>query len=219
MSIDSIMKKSTLFAVITGTLLSLSILVILINLDNSPPGGNPDPIDGVGSQIAARMEAIEENVSYVWIYNNSFANVNLSSHYEEFIDGVGIGYVEDVLKMALVHEPTADIANISQNELNTVMAIFRSAISDVENISKDFTTIGQLLPTSFVCDIAYEDGTSLSLVFSKEHSVLGVVNGTWTASTHNHHGLPMISLSHYFTDAAFLEFPDPSKMISAFPVD
>ncbi|MHA2239786.1 MAG: hypothetical protein ACXAB2_15705 [Candidatus Hodarchaeales archaeon] len=215
MSIDNIMKKSALFAVITGGMLALSILFITINLNNPGPGGTPGVEDGVGFQIAARMEASEENVSYVWIYNNTFANVNLSSHYDEYIDGVGIGIVEEVLKMALVHEPTADIADINQNNLNTVMAKFRTAIKDVENVSEEFTGIDQLLPPSFICDIAYEDGTSLSLVFSKEHKVLGVINGTWTTSTHSHHGLPLISLSHYFDDAAYLEFPDSSKMITA----
>ena len=208
------MKKSVLFAVISGGILAISILFITLNLDNTP-NGDPGLNEGIGSQIAARMESIEENVSYVWIYNNTFANVNLSNHYNNFIDGVGIGYVDEVLKMALVHEPTADIANISQNDLNSVMAEFRLAISEVENVSEEITEIEQLLPTSFICDIAYEDGTSLSLVFSTEHEVLGVVNGTWTATTHTHHGLPTISLSHYVDDAAYLEFPDLGKMISA----
>jgi hypothetical protein len=190
------MKKYSLLAISFGVILAVSVLFVGLNLLNAPADDLPPTGEGVGSQIALRMEAAEENTTSVWIYNNTFANVNLSSLYGEFIDGVAVGAVGSVLKMALIHEPTAEIADVSQQDLNSVMASFRGAISEVDDPSETYTSIDQILPISFICDIAYEDNTSLSLVFSSEFKVLGVINGTWEGSGHSHHGIELALMSY-----------------------
>ena len=209
------MKKYNLLAISIGLVLAVSVLIIGLNLLNTPDTDLPPTGKGAGFRIASRMEEAEENISSVWIYNNTFAKVNLSALYGELIDGIAIGTVDSVLKMALIHEPTAEIANISQQDLNSVMANFRGAISEVEDPSETYTSIDQILPTSFICDIAYEDNTSLSLVFSSKYKVLGVMNGTWTYFGHNHHGIELAKMNYNLSDAVFLEFPDTQKMIEA----
>ena len=215
MSHESFMKKYSLLAITIGVILAVSVLIVGFNLLNTPNTDESQNGGGIGAKIALRMEETHENISSVWIYNNTFANLDLSNLYGKFIDGIAIGSIDSVLKMVLIHEPTADIADISQQDLNSVMANFRSAISEVDDPSETYNNIDQIFPPSFICDIGYEDHTSLSLVFSSEFKVLGILNGTWQASGHSHHGIDLAIMDYNLGDAVFLEFTDMQKMIAA----
>lgn len=219
MALNGKIMKYGVVVIIAGGMISLSILAIMMNLN--PPSDTPDngepPSSGqsIGFRIASRMASAEENISYVWCYNNSWVNLNLSEHYRRFIDGVRIGLVNDTPKIALINEPQANISEISQQDVNTVMGKFRGAISDVNDTSQSYTDIMQIWPPSFICDIAYEDGSSLSLMFSKDHQVLSVLNGTWELSQWKHHGINVISFNYSYDDLVFLPISDLYQMLEA----
>ena len=94
------------------------------------------------------------------------------------------------------------------------MADFRGAL-EVLNDTNPSLNMTAIWPPSFICDIAYEDETSLSLVFSKEHNVLSVVNGTWELSQHTHHGIHTVNVAYNYDDLVFLPITDIQLIISA----
>jgi len=205
-------------ALVIGGIVSASIFVVALNLGNNqtnPGNGDPNPSGGIGARIAARMANAEDSISYVWMYNNSFVNGNLSNHYGQLIDGVRIGLVNNEQKMALIHEPLAEIDDISQVDLDTVMSKFRGAIEVLNETNQTMTEIMDIWPPSFICDIAYEDNTSLSLIFSKEKGVLSIVNGTWDISSAVHHGINMLNIQYSFDNLVFLPISNIQLMIEA----
>lgn len=218
MAINGNTMKYGAIALVIGGILSASIFVVALNLVNNqtnPGDNNPTPSEGIGARIAARMANAEDSISYVWMYNNSFVNVNLSAHYVPHIDGVRIGLVNNEQKMALIHEPLAEIADISQVDLDTVMSKFRKAVEVLNDTSQTITDIMDIWPPSFICDIAYEDNTSLSLIFSKEKGVLSIVNGTWELSSAIHHGINSVIIQYSFDNLVFLPISNIQLMIEA----
>lgn len=218
MSINGNIKKYGAIALIFGGIISASLFVVVLNLgdDIVGPGDNdPSQFSGIGARIAARMAETEDNISYVWMYNNSFVNGNLSEHYEQPIDGVRIGLVNNEQKIALIHEPAAEVVDINQSDLNSVMSNFRGAIEVLNDTNQTMTDIMDIWPPSFICDIAYEDNTSLSLIFSKEKGVLSVVNGTWSLSSFTHHGINALDIQYSFDNLVFLPITNIQLMIEA----
>ncbi|MFX0206848.1 MAG: hypothetical protein ACFFDT_12750 [Candidatus Hodarchaeota archaeon] len=228
MALNGNIIKYGIIAIVIGGIIATSAFFVaynLLNSENNNPengDGNGDgngngepPQGGIGAQIAARMAASEENISYVWCYNNTWVNFNLSEHYSPlYIDGIRIGLVNDAPKMALIHEPAAELADIDQQDLNDVMANFRGAL-EVLNETSPTLTMTDIWPPSFICDIAYEDGTSLSLVFSKEHNVISVVNGTWVLSQYPHHGINGVNVAYNYDDLVFLPISDVQLILTA----
>jgi len=221
MAINGNIIKYGFFAIVIGGIIATSAFIVAYNLLNSEDtngngnGNGKPPQGGIGAQIAARMAASEENISYVWCYNNTWVNLNLSEHYDPlYIDGVRVGLVENTPRMALIHEPAAELADIDQQDLNDVMANFRGAL-EVLNDTSPSLTMTDIFPPSFICDIAYEDETSLSLVFSKEHNVLSVVNGTWELTQYTHHGIQVMNVAYNYDDLVFLPISDVQLILTA----
>lgn len=197
----------TVFSVLLAIIV-LSMVALVINLDSED---TPPPQNGIGYKIASRMEAAENDVEYVWSYNNTFTNLNLSTSYEKYIDGVRISKN----KIALINEPSADIADIEQAILNSVMGNFYVAISSLTETSDTIETIMDIFPPTLIMDIAYEDNTSISLMFSKTAKVVGVVNGTWSLTDHVHHGVQLLELNYTLDDAVYLSLSDLEPMMTA----
>jgi hypothetical protein len=177
MSLDNI-KTSGIFAILLGVLLSIMIFsmgIILLPFPVTDPTISPD---GVGDLIAKNMQRRIDEVTYLWSFNNTWTNVNLSSHYSQYIDGLRIGLSDESTKAALISEPNARIEDIDQDQFNTVMEALRLAISEMDLDQYEDVTFDDLFPPTIVFDIVYEDNTTLSLVFSKEERVIGVLNGT-----------------------------------------
>jgi hypothetical protein len=133
----------------------------------------------LGAKIAQTMQDRANDVTYLWSFNNTWTNVNLSSHYSQYIDGLRIGLSDDEsTKAALISEPNARIEDIDQDQFNTVMEALRLTISDMDQDQYEDVTFDDLFPPTILFDIVYEDNTTLSLVYSHEEQVLGVLNGT-----------------------------------------
>ncbi|MFX0173300.1 MAG: hypothetical protein ACFE9L_15510 [Candidatus Hodarchaeota archaeon] len=202
----------TIFSILLAILV-LSMVAFVMNLDSedSLPDSLPPPQNGIGYKIATSMEAAENNVEYVWSYNNTFTNLNLSTVYGEYIDGIRISKSQ----MVLINEPLADFADIEQSTLNNVMGKFYDAISSLTEISDSVETIMDIIPPTLIMDIAYEDNTSISLVFSKTAKVVGVINGTWTLTDHFHHGVQLLVLDYILSDAVYLSLSNLEPMFTA----
>ncbi|MFX0150410.1 MAG: hypothetical protein ACFFAJ_06495 [Candidatus Hodarchaeota archaeon] len=203
--------KGLIFGTIFSVLLAvvvLSMVAFIMNLDSEDP---PPPQNGIGYKIATRMEAAENNVEYVWSYNNTFTNLNLSTAYEKYIDGIRISKNQ----MALINEPSAEFASIEQSTLNNVMGNFYDAISSLTELSDSVETIMDIIPPTLIMDIAYEDNTSVALVFSKTAKVVGVINGTWTLTDYFHHGVQLLVLDYSLSDAVYLSLSDLEPMLTA----
>ncbi|NHJ02963.1 MAG: hypothetical protein EAX86_12575 [Candidatus Heimdallarchaeota archaeon] len=215
MSLNGNIKRIGAIGLLLGGVMAFSVFLIIYNLE-LPSNPNVPPQENlIGERIAARMAEAEENISHVWCYNNSFVNGNLSEYYEMYIDGLSIGKsLNDSLIMALIHEPLAESTEVSQSSLNSVMASFRSAVTNVAGYSS-VSDLMEIWPPNFMIDIAYEDGTSLSLIFSKTHQVLSIHNGTWEFSPHYRYGIQLLDFTRESIGEVFLEITDTQYMLAA----
>ncbi len=147
-----------------------------------PPSG--DELEGndrltVGAKIAQQMEELEDQIVFFWSYNNTWVNLNLSNMYSDFIDGLlaGINQTTNESIIALVHEPSTSSATIDFNQITSIFHDFRTLVKTLSNTTN--RDLNSVFPSTFMIDIAYSDNSSISLIFSKEQRVLGVINGTW----------------------------------------
>ncbi|WP_455139497.1 hypothetical protein [Candidatus Hodarchaeum mangrovi] len=221
MSFNGNLKKYGAIAVISGGILSVIIFGILLNATDIIPGPGPGPDNppsiGVGLRLATRMQNSEDNISYIWCYNNSWVNINLTEHYQtkvDMIDGIRVGLVNDTPTIALIHEPMAEISTFNISDLNNVMGKFHEAISVLNDTTTAIKNLGDIWPPTFMIELAYENGSSLSIIYSKPYSLISVVNGTWTLSEFEHHGIRHVELE-YRDDYLFLPFTDHSRITSA----
>ena len=215
MSFNGNLQKYGAIAIILGSVLAIVTFSVLLNVTQDNPPEPPPPVGGVGSKIAERMEAMEENISYIWCYNNTFTNINISNHFQMYIDGVRIGLVDNNPMIALIHEPEAEINPIDQQDLNSVMADFRDSIAVHNDTSTTIDNLIEIWPPTFMIDIAYEDSTSISVIYSQEYNLLSVVNGTWTLSAYTHHGINTVETSYAYDSAVFFELEDPALVQTA----
>ncbi|MFX0084637.1 MAG: hypothetical protein ACFFAU_03105 [Candidatus Hodarchaeota archaeon] len=218
MSINGSIMKYGIIAIIIGGIIATSAFIIAFQLVNDGGGnGNNEPpiIGGIGARIATRMAEAEENIVYIWMSNNTFVNNNLTEHYGKYIDGVNVGLINETPNMALIHEPEAELANINQEDLNNVMSNFRGAITVLNETSDIIMNTTQIWPPTFLCDIAYEDGTSLSIWFSKEHNVISILNGTWQLSPFDLHGITALIFDYSLDDLVFLPVSDIQLILTA----
>ncbi|MHA2278678.1 MAG: hypothetical protein ACXAC2_23105, partial [Candidatus Kariarchaeaceae archaeon] len=133
----------------------------------------------------------------------------------EFIDGVLIDLVDQTPTAALIHEPTADFADINQLDVNSILADFRTSLSVLNDTSTLIDNLGDLLPLTFLIDIAYEDNTSISVIYSQEHNLVSVINGTWTLSEHLFHGINQVEMDYNYDSLLFFPLEDPSLVLTS----
>ncbi|MHA1967187.1 MAG: hypothetical protein ACW964_05240 [Candidatus Hodarchaeales archaeon] len=221
MSMNGNIMRYGAIAIVIGAVIAASVFTfafIALNDDDSNGNNNQNGgkiVGGIGARIAARMAEFEQNITYIWCANNTWTNVNLSSYYGMLIDGFRVGLVNDTPQMALIHEPEAEFADISQQDLNNAFTGFRSAIEVLNVTSSIITDIDHIWPPTFMCDIAYEDGTALSIIFSKEHNVISVLNGTWELSSWTHFGIKDVIVNRSYHDDVYLTLTDSRFILSA----
>ncbi|MHA2295107.1 MAG: hypothetical protein ACXAEU_22080 [Candidatus Hodarchaeales archaeon] len=212
MRANSDLKKDSIFAIIRGTILTLAIvssvflLPVVINFINNPltPGPGPQDLDSIGDRVA---KYIDSRSSEVVFGGYTFVNVNLTNNLESIesighVDGVlvyGSPVTESITRgnITILQDHGGETGSIIPTELNSVANSFELALSGLEDESTDISDWKDMWPPTFSWDIAYNDGTSISLVYSKEQRVIAAVNGTWTMS-----GLTIA------VDDTFIELPE-----------
>jgi hypothetical protein len=224
MAFNGSVLRNGLLALITGGIIAIILFMTISNFIYpffSPEDPPDDPIveDTLGKIIAKQMETKESNIEYVWIYNNTWVNVELSAHYypahDKMIDGLLFGYIEENFSLALIHEPEADITQINRSELSPIMTKFRTAIVPLNTTSLDVQSIDDMWPPSFLMDIAYVDGSSFSIAFSQQYSVLGFFEGNWTQTEWDFWGVKVIQFSYNTDNFTFLDITDVSDFYAA----
>ncbi len=214
MALNGSFKKQGLIAIFAGGITGILLFLAVSSLYNSfniipfvPPVE-----ETTGSTIAKEMESKEANISYVWIFNNTWLNVNISTHYSKFIDGIQVGDINGTFTMALLHEPTATISPINRSQLQEVMVQFRSTIIPLDNVSQTINDLGDIDPPTFLMDIAYEDGTAFSIAFSKEKMVFGFLQGVWEQTEISFRGVRIVQVYYNTHNMQFLEITDSSNI-------
>ncbi|MHA2225966.1 MAG: hypothetical protein ACXAC8_12220 [Candidatus Hodarchaeales archaeon] len=207
------LKNLTIGASLAAVLaiLVLTIALIALNLENGNLPPDPAPKKGIGYKIATRVRNSMNDVDLVWSVNNSFVNNNLSASYGKFVDAVSISKNN----VTIINEPLANTAEIEQVTLNNVMEEFYDAVSTLNETSETIDDIDDFFPPTLLLAISYENGSSISLIFSKEAKVVGVVNGTWTLSEHTHHGAKLPIFDYSLHDAVYLSINDLDPLSSA----
>ncbi|MHA1995054.1 MAG: hypothetical protein ACW97Z_10970 [Candidatus Hodarchaeales archaeon] len=217
MALNGSFKKHGLIGIFAGGMTGILLFVAISSIYYSflaptEPPINPIVEDTMGSGIAKQMESKEANISYLWIYNNTWLNLNISTHYSRFIDGLLVGSLNGTFSMALLNEPSAAITPIDRSQLNHVMAEFRSSILALDNISIGVTTLDDIIPPTFLMDLAYEDGTTFSLAFSKEKMVFGFIQGIWEQTEHLIWGVQIVKFSYNLHNMQFLDIIDSNNI-------
>jgi hypothetical protein len=185
--INGDIKRNSIFAAILGLFLALVIVgsVVLIpnlNLFGSSDPDSPEQQLNIGSvklgmRIANYMENRANDVVFVWCYNNTAVNVNLTNHYGVFVDGVAI-YETNV---TIFNVEGVDSGIISSSAMGPIVDALNATLDDLNTTAPNIDVM-DIWPPTFLWDIAYSDKTSLSLMYSKDQGILAAVNGTWTMS-------------------------------------
>ena len=189
--------KTTRIGMITG----IAIIVIIVGaiailpdfLANTPT--NPDDQNNnensqkftLGYRIASYIEARSSDILFTWSYNNSIVNVNFTDQVGAYVDGVltyGSHVNGTVANASLVGVFGSLSEEISSSTLDSIFTKFQLAMKDLNETSDSIKDPGDVnpWPPTFVWDIAFDDNTSISLMYSKDQNVLAAINGTWEAS-------------------------------------
>ena len=190
----------------------LAGIVYIIETNPSPvnlgylPGTIINENEIKGKLIAQELNEKYNNISYIWLYNNTFCNSNLTSQFGMYIDGLRVAKKENTMEMALIYEPNISVTTVDNQNLSTSMGKFVSVFESVTQLSN--STLTAVFPPTILIDIAYEDGTSISIVYSKERKIYGAIDGAWTLSESTHHGLHSVQFFYSSTKFTFFMLTD-----------
>jgi len=219
-SILAVVAGAFLTIVVAGSIFLLPGIMNTINQDDQ----EPDRLT-LGARIADYIDTKAGDVVYTWCYNNSFVNLDLSEHFDFFVDGVridslsdGVVYVDGVTSdplrltnISLLHDNTEDRTRLNPIDLNSVIDEFEAALTPLDELSTSVTGFMEIFPPTFLYDIAYEDGNSTSIIYSQDYHVLAIINGTWDAME----SYPVqigFSYSTDFDDAAFFDLDGETEV-------
>ncbi|UCG01980.1 MAG: hypothetical protein JSW11_20575 [Candidatus Heimdallarchaeota archaeon] len=216
--------KYNIVAIIAGigfTLVIVGAIVIipdlLVNIPTEPNGNNGNHNGDkftIGSRIASYIESRSSDILFTWSYNNSIVNVNFTYQVGDYVDGVltyGSHINGSVANVSLVGVFGSQTEEISSSTLDSIFTKFEIAIEDLNETSDTITGLGDITPCppTFVWDIAFNDNTSISLMYSKDQHVLAAINGTWTASEYGLSGEDIIEFPQFEYEYHSQEVPLP----------
>lgn len=186
--------KPYIGAISAGIIITLGIIgaiTIVPNLiGNQELNGNDDNEEDnltIGFRIASYIDSRSSDILFTWSFNNSIVNTNFTDQVGGYVDGVltyGSHINGSISNASVVGQFETKTEQIPSSTLKTVFIKFETAMVDLNKTSdsiKGFDDIEPWPPT-FVWDIAFNDNSSISLIYSKEQHVLAAFNGTWTAS-------------------------------------
>jgi hypothetical protein len=188
------LMKQNLAAIIAGITLTLIIVgaIVIIpdliaNITKEPNENHNGDNFTIGSRIASYIESRSSDILFTWSYNNSIVNVNFTDQIGAYVDGVltyGSHVNGSVSKVSLVGVFGSQSAEISSSTLDLIFNKVEIAIENLNETSDSIKDLGDIIPwpPTFVWDIAFNDNTSISLIYSKDQNVLAAINGTWKAS-------------------------------------
>ncbi|MFX0174256.1 MAG: hypothetical protein ACFE9L_20440 [Candidatus Hodarchaeota archaeon] len=207
------LMKYNIVAIIAGiglTLIIVGAIVIIpdfiANIPTEPNGNNNNNHNGndytIGSRIASYIESRSSDIVFTWSYNNSIVNINFTDQIGAYVDGVltyGSHVNGSVAKASLVGIFGSLSEEISPSTLDSIFTEFEIAIEDLNETSDSIKDLGDLTPWSptFIWDIAFNDNTSISLIYSKDQHVIAAINGTWTASEYGLSGDEIIEFPQF----------------------
>lgn len=192
MNLKGKMRRNRLFAVTTG--ISLILVVIAsafllseLELFSSSEIPEPGPIKGsaLGTRIANFMDSRTPDVVFAWSSNNTVVNSNLTEQFSDYVHavmnyGMSISAARSNVSVFIGLENfKMETVENDPEELNSVAENFENALKGLEDVSTSLKSLDDVLPVTFLWDIAYSDGTSLSLIYSQEYHVIAAINGTW----------------------------------------
>ena len=141
----------------------------------------------IGAKIARYLTNQVNSVLFTWSYNNSIINSNLSSLVGAYCDGaLTYGTLANASSnnVSLVGVFGQKTGTMNTSALNTVVNKFILALEGVTTNSTLVTSWNDIepWPPIFWWDIAFEDNSSLSILYSKDQNVITAINGTWEMS-------------------------------------
>ncbi|MFX1507139.1 MAG: hypothetical protein ACFFDC_13750 [Promethearchaeota archaeon] len=206
------LMKYNIAAIVAGIALTLIIVGAIVFIPdlfiNAPtePNGNNGNHNGhnftIGSRIASYIESRSSDILFTWSYNNSIVNVNFTDQIGSYIDGVltyGSHVNGLIANVSLVGVFGSQTEEISSSTLNSIFNTFEIAMEDLNETSITIKGLDDITPwpPTFVWDIAFDDNTSISLMYSKDQHVLAAINGTWTASEYGLSGNETIEFPQF----------------------
>ena len=228
MEIFDILKKNRALAfiasgaIIAGIAISFLLIPTIIDVFSTELSGGSNDVDHNNSKLGARvakyMDSRESDIVFGWCFNNTVVNDDLSSIFDHFIDAIlisGAPLNETVMNVSVVYHPEAIVADINPYELAGIANGFENALVGLDEISTDITIWDNIWPPTFLWDIAYIDGSSLSLIYSREYHVIAAINGTWTRSGDMYLGVmfPNFSYSTHSYETAYFVLGTASEAL------
>ena len=177
-----------------------------LNLFNQVPEEHEPPILEdltIGARIARYIDSRRTQISFTWCYNNSIINTNLTNLVGDYCDGV-LTYgnlsneTQSETNVSVVGIFGQKTGLIDKIELSSVVGGFITVLQDANKNSTLVNDWNDIIPwpPMFWWDIAFDDNTSISILYSKEQQMITAVNGTWKMS------------SFGLNETTFVDFPN-----------
>ncbi|MFW9915637.1 MAG: hypothetical protein ACFFGZ_08490 [Candidatus Thorarchaeota archaeon] len=190
---DRLQKNGSLVAISAFLLIGLvaisSAVFLLPELELFSSSEIPEagPIKGsaLGSRIANFMDSRAPDVVFAWSSNNTVVNSDLTEQFNDYVHavmnyGMPISVARSNVTLFIgLEDFRIETVENDPEALNAVAENFESALNGLEDVSTSLTSLDDIWPATFLWDIAYSDGTSLSLIYSQEYHVIAAINGTW----------------------------------------
>ncbi len=222
------MKNRNFILLVTAgvcTLIIASFIVSNLLFQNKGDIKEPDFKNvKIGARIARYLNNRTDSVLFTWSYNNSIINTNLSDLVGAYCDGVlmyGDLTNNTTNNVSLVGVFGQKTGIMNSSALTTIVDKFIYALEKTSTNSTLVTSWNDInpWPPMFWWDIAFDDSSSLSILYSKEQNMITAINGTWEMSEYGLNESTVIDFPHFEYNweddyyRAFLNLNDEGTMI------
>ncbi|MFX1256193.1 MAG: hypothetical protein ACFFCZ_31590, partial [Promethearchaeota archaeon] len=182
----------------------------------------PSHFDSIGEELAYDLLR-KINLSWLssfWSRDNEWVNTNLTSYYQEYVEGVffDVPIDQPIHKMAIVRS-SVQVKQIPHGEVDVFFEDILSAINESNSVAKDIDGLDKLTSIDFSVDISFGDYTSVSLVISIEQGILGYISGSWEYDEaifiNSTSGYRIYTRNYSFEELTFIEISDINMVLSA----
>ncbi|MHA1907993.1 MAG: hypothetical protein ACW98Y_11905 [Candidatus Thorarchaeota archaeon] len=148
------------------------------------------PNGGFGIRAADYLNSRRGDVTFYWIFNCSFVNIDLTGFYSQvessaFVDGVKMLQTEDGANIEVLFSPydanIIGIGNLSVSQWENLGGSLVNTLDDLPD-SDSIPELTEWYPT-FNIGIHFNDGTFLAMQYFGADQKLDLTNGTWDGFT------------------------------------
>lgn len=174
-------SQPTVQSVVLAVGLSMTILVAAVVV--------PTLTQPLGAAAASYVDARTDNIVFLWAYNCTLVNENLTQYYQEsvdaYVDGVSILLNGSSPEVTVLFAPYTSQRTVEGqltldqwNDLRRNLFTYGIGVMDAAPQHPDY--FPHTWPVTLLLDVYFSDNTVLSIGYTKQDQLVSIQYGTWT---------------------------------------